>query len=50
MESRGAVADVIKEGKVVAAYGYASTAREAEMRAERITVDGKTYNVYPDRT
>jgi hypothetical protein len=45
MESRGAVADVIKEGKVVAAFGYASTARDAEMRAERITVDGKTYEM-----
>ncbi len=45
MESRGATADVIREGKVMAAYGYASTAREAEMRAERITVDGKTYEM-----
>ena len=45
MEARGALAEVIGEGKVVAAFGYASTAREAEMWAERITVDGKTFEM-----
>ncbi|MGE3145483.1 MAG: DUF6152 family protein [Pseudorhodoplanes sp.] len=42
MISRGAPADFVAVGKTVAAYGYASTVETAEMRAERITVDGKT--------
>lgn len=45
MEARRAVLAVVKEGNVMAAYGYASTARPNEMRAERITVDGKTYEM-----
>ena len=42
MSSRGATAELIAVGKNVSAYGYASTAEKDEMRAERITVDGKT--------
>ena len=42
MLSRGAPADFIAVGKTVSAYGYASTAEKDEMRAERITIDGKT--------
>jgi hypothetical protein len=45
MEARRAVLAVVKEGNVMAAYGYASTAKPHEMRAERITVDGKTYEM-----
>ena len=45
MENRGAKADVVKAGKTVSAYGYASTVEKDEMRAERITVDGKTYEM-----
>jgi hypothetical protein len=45
MQNRGATADVVKVGKTVSAYGYASTAEKDEMRAERITVDGKTYEM-----
>lgn len=45
MEARRAVLAVVKEGNVMAAYGYASTARPHEMRAERIAVDGKTYEM-----
>jgi len=42
MLTRGAPADFIAVGKSVSAYGYASTVEKDEMRAERITVDGKT--------
>jgi hypothetical protein len=45
MISRGASADVVKVGKTVSAYGYPSTVQTDEMRAERITVDGKTYEL-----
>jgi hypothetical protein len=45
MEARRAVLAVVKEGNVMAAYGYASTAKPHEMRAERITVDGTTYEM-----
>lgn len=45
MISRGALAELVALGKVVIAYGYASTVEKDEMRAERITVDGKTYEM-----
>jgi hypothetical protein len=45
MTSRGASANVVAVGKTVSAYGYPSTAQKDEMRAERITVDGKTYEL-----
>ena len=42
MQSRGAPPELVADGKTVAAYGYPSTVEKDEMRAERITVDGKT--------
>lgn len=42
MQSRGATQNMVAVGKQVSAYGYASTVEKDEMRAERITVDGKT--------
>lgn len=45
MSTRGATAQVIAIGKSVSAYGYPSTATPDEMRAERITVEGKTYEM-----
>ena len=42
MLNRGATADMVAAGKTVSAYGYPSTVERDEMRAERITVDGKT--------
>jgi hypothetical protein len=45
MSIRGASAQVIAVGKSVSAYGYPSKATPDEMRAERITVDGKTYEL-----
>ncbi len=45
MENRGAMPATVAVGKTVSAYGYASTVEKDEMRAERITVDGKTYEL-----
>ena len=45
MSSRGATEKVIAAGNTVAAYGYPSTVDNGEMRAERITIDGKTYEM-----
>lgn len=42
MQSRGATAELVGVGKTVKAEGYASKVEADEMRAERITVDGKT--------
>ena len=42
MVNRGALAQMVTAGKTIQAYGYPSTAEKDEMRAERITVDGKT--------
>jgi hypothetical protein len=45
MENRGAHPEVVAVGKTVSAYGYPSMAVSDEMRAERITVDSKTYEM-----
>jgi hypothetical protein len=45
MTNRGAAAEIVAVGKTISAYGYPSTAQKDEMRAERITVDGKTYEM-----
>jgi len=45
MSSRGATEKVVAVGQNVSAYGYPSTVQSDEMRAERITVDGKTYEL-----
>jgi len=42
MMNRGATAEMVAVGKTVSAYGYPSNVEKNEMRAERITVDGKT--------
>jgi hypothetical protein len=42
MANRGAPAEMVAAGKTVTAVGYPSTVEKDEMRAERITVDGKT--------
>ena len=42
MQARGAPAELVAVGKTVSAYGYPSTVEKDEMRAERITIDGKT--------
>lgn len=42
MERRGLSAEMLKAGAEVSVEGYPSTRNEHEMRAERITVAGKT--------
>lgn len=42
MEARGLPGDALKTGKTVTIEGYPRTDGTAEIRAERITVDGKT--------
>ena len=44
-EQRGATEKVVAVGQDVSAYGYPSTVEKDEMRAERITVNGKTYEM-----
>ena len=45
MTRRGLSEEMLKAGTVIAAEGYPSTRREHEMRAERITVSGKVYEM-----
>jgi len=45
MHSRGATQNVVAVGNNISAYGYPSTVAKDEMRAERITVNGKTYEM-----
>jgi hypothetical protein len=45
MTSRGAVGELLAVGKTISAYGYPSRVEKDEMRAERITVAGKTYEM-----
>jgi hypothetical protein len=45
MSTRGVSPQMIAVGKSISAYGYPSTATPDEMRAERITVDGKTFEM-----
>jgi hypothetical protein len=45
MEARGLSPDLLKVGAVVSVEGYPSTKTASELRAERITVAGKTYEL-----
>ena len=45
MENRGATREVVAIGKTVTIHGYVSTVDKDEMRAERISIDGKTYEL-----
>jgi hypothetical protein len=42
MQARGATRDLVAVGRTLTAFGYLSTVEKDEIRAERITVDGKT--------
>lgn len=42
MTSRGALRQMVTVGNTITAVGYPSRTEKDEMRAERITVDGKT--------
>ncbi len=45
MDARGLNPDMIKAGTAVRVEGYPSTRVERELRAERIVVDGKTFEL-----
>jgi len=45
MTSRGATEKVVAVGTNISAYGYPSSSGASEMRAERITIAGKTYEM-----
>jgi uncharacterized protein DUF6152 len=45
MEARGLSPDLLKAGAAVSVEGYPSTKTANELRAERITVAGKTYEL-----
>jgi hypothetical protein len=42
MRNRGALPELLVVGAEISVYGYPSTTEPNEMRAERITVGGKT--------
>jgi hypothetical protein len=50
-ERAGLSEEILSVGRVITAHGHRS-AREGEqvMKAERVVIDGKNYNLYPDRT
>ena len=45
MQMRGLSAEILQPGTVVAAQGYPSRTNPHEMRAERLTIDGQTYEL-----
>jgi Family of unknown function (DUF6152) len=45
MDARGLRPEMLKAGTMVSVEGYPSTRAEREMRAERITVGGKTFEL-----
>ena len=45
MQARGLTQEMLKPGTIVAVEGYPSTQQPHEMRAERITIDGKTFEL-----
>jgi hypothetical protein len=45
MDARGLSTDMLKVGARVRVEGYRSTRNEHELRAERISVDGKTFEL-----
>ena len=45
MDSRGLASGMLKPGTTVTVEGYANKGKPEEMRAERITVDGKTFEL-----
>lgn len=49
-ERAGLTSDLLSIGRVMTAHGHRSS-RESErlMKAERLVIDGKSYNLYPDR-
>jgi hypothetical protein len=45
MEARGLTPEMLRAGKAVTVVGYPSTRTQRELRAERISVDGRTFEL-----
>jgi len=45
LQLRGVTAEILQPGTMVAAEGYPSRSNPHEMRAERLTIDGQTYEL-----
>ncbi|MEO9522385.1 MULTISPECIES: DUF6152 family protein [Marinobacter] len=46
----GLTAELLSEGRVITVHGHKSAkADERRVKAERVVIDGKDYNLYPDR-
>jgi len=45
MSTRGLTAEMLKQGSTVTVEGYKHLKEGSEMRAERITIDGKTFEL-----
>lgn len=46
----GLTAELLRAGRVVTAHGHRSAkADEPLVKAERLVIDGQSYNLYPDR-
>lgn len=49
-EQAGLKADLLAVGRVITVHGHRSAKQnERLMKAERVVIDGKSYNLYPDR-
>jgi hypothetical protein len=49
-ERAGLTRELLGAGRVVTAHGHRSAkSGERLMKAERVVIDGKSYNLYPDR-
>jgi hypothetical protein len=45
MQTRGATKELVAAGKAIKAEGHPSKSHKGEMRANRITIDGKTFEM-----
>jgi hypothetical protein len=45
MQSRGAAKELVSVGKTIRVEGYPSKSHKDEMRADRITIDGRTFEM-----
>jgi hypothetical protein len=49
-ERAGLTAKMLSKGQVITAHGHRSATKGKRlMKAERVVIDGKSYNLYPDR-
>ncbi len=49
-ERAGLTAKLLSKGRVITAHGHRSAKKGMRlMKAERVVIDGKSYNLYPDR-